>query len=52
VREQKPNEQQSKDDMGRQYNKVEKRKRRDSYLKRKNTAAKSKSAKSKAAPKA
>ena len=28
--------------MGRQYNKVEKRKRRESYLKRKKTAAKSK----------
>jgi hypothetical protein len=28
--------------MGRQYNKVENRKRRKSYLKRKNTAAKAK----------
>jgi hypothetical protein len=47
VIEQKLNEQQSKDHMGRQYNKGEKRKRRERYIKRKTTAVKTK-AKSKA----
>jgi hypothetical protein len=36
--------------MGRQYNKVEKRKRRTSYLKRKNLTAKQKKGKKTAAP--